>query len=224
MAPTRIGRELATIKSGQTIGPWLSSERWRRGQVIVPAASGIASFTFNVSNDLDGADATAYPLRDQAGVALSLDLGAGPMIPLLPALFSYRFIQPIANAAPGGGRTFEFVVVDGPATWRRVPAPILAGAQRSIAAELGGASAGSFSIPVGLTGGAVTFLVGDGAGPATVWSSVVDAAGAAISQDVAAAGLFTLPRECFGAPAMQVFAGGVQSGRRAVDLWLKEEG
>jgi hypothetical protein len=218
MAPTTVEQAPYIILATKTVGPWFDVSRWRRGAFRMPAGAATTSFTFNVSNDHDGIGGVAYPLRDQAGAALSQTVVANKWFPLLPSIFSYRFVQLVPNAAPAGNLNLILSGVDGPVNWRRISAPIVATQTQTIPLDLSGASAGSFLTPAGFQGTSVTFEIGGGPGD---YSAAADAANAAVAVTTAADRLLTLPREAFGASAMRIVSGTAQSVARIVEVWLK---
>jgi hypothetical protein len=221
MAPCTVEQAPYTILATKTVGPWVDISRWRRGAFRMPVGATTTSFTFNVSNDQDLTGGVAYPLRDAAGAALAQTVVANKWFPLLPSLFSYRFVQFVPNAAPAGNVAMILSGVDGPVSWRRISAPFGAGGTVSPNLDLGGASAGSFVTPAGFQGATVTFLIGGGGSDL---QAAVDAANVAIAQTTAASQLLTLPREAFGTSFLAILAATAQGAARVVDVWLKQEG
>src|SRR6185295_12917111 len=118
------------------------------------------SYTFNVSNT----GLTMYPLRDALGATISQTVIANKWFPLPPSAFNYKQLQLVPNAAPGTNQSVFLSGVDGPATWRKIAAPVAAAATTTIVVPLEGASAGSFLIPGVWAGAAVSFEIGGGPG------------------------------------------------------------
>jgi hypothetical protein len=220
MAPTVAEQMPYRIASGATKGPMADISRWRAGAVYVPAGAATTSFTFNVSNDADGKVATVYALRDAAGAAITQTVAANKWFPLPPSLFSYRFAELVPNAAPANVNCV-LAGIDGPATWRRVTAPIAGSAAVTINVPTEGASKGSFLTPAVFAGATVTFEIGDGG----VWSAMVDLANANVTQAVAVDRLLTIPAAAFGGGMLRIRAASNQAaGGALVEVWLKQEG
>jgi hypothetical protein len=223
MAPTVNEQQNYTVLATVAAGPWINISRWRAGAVRCPSGMTATSFTFNASNtmDLNGGGAGGYQVRDVAGAALTQTVSANKWVPLPPALFNYRFVQLVPNAAPASNLPLVLSGADGPVTWKRIGVPIIATAVNSGIFSTEGASGGSVYLPVGWTGTALTYGIGGGNNDLNI---AVDAANASISQTVAADRVVTLPPQVFGAGMLRLTSGTAQAADKMVDVWLKQAG